>query len=166
MTVSSSPTHLDFLVEFKGNFSSLLRARRYFSQGDTLAALNNCTPQYHKTYTSVQCGKGPRDNIELNCDIVYVNHSCEPNVAVDISAADRGKWHVRALTNIEAGSALSFFYPSTEWEMVQAFECECGAESCLGRIQGAKFLTREQVVARGCVSPWIEQLMGEREWIE
>ena len=31
---------------------------------------------------------------------------------------------------------LSFFYPSTEWEMAQPFDCWCGSVRCLKKIQG------------------------------
>ncbi|KAJ7695088.1 hypothetical protein B0H17DRAFT_1056361, partial [Mycena rosella] len=58
-----------------------------------------------------------------------------------------------------SSEAVNFFYPSTEWEMEQAFEFGCAVKTCLGRIQGAKFLTRDEVAARGWVSPWIEELM-------
>ncbi|KAJ7695087.1 hypothetical protein B0H17DRAFT_930971 [Mycena rosella] len=163
MTVPYIPSHADFVVEFKpGDFASFLRAGRHFGQGDTLAVLNKAT-RSDKAYSTVQCGKESKDNIELNSDLVYVNHSCEPNVVFDLSSADRANWHVRALKDIDAGSPLTFFYPSTEWEMEQPFECQCGTKSCLGRIQGAKFLTRDEVVERGWVSPWIEELISERE---
>lgn len=51
---------------------------------------------------------------------------------------------VLAAHNILAGEDLTFFYPSTEWDMDQPFDCFCGAENCLGRIEGAKVLTPEQ----------------------
>ncbi|KAJ5216559.1 uncharacterized protein N7498_002966 [Penicillium cinerascens] len=36
------------------------------------------------------------------------------------------------------GDELTFFYPSTEWEMVQPFQCNCGAQGqCRGLISGA-----------------------------
>ncbi|KAJ7914492.1 hypothetical protein B0H13DRAFT_1611416 [Mycena leptocephala] len=163
--MSYTPSHSDFVVVFKpGNFASFLKASRRFAQGDTLAVMNN-TIQSKKSYASLHCGRGSQDIIEFNSDLVYgrSNHSCEPNVAVDLSSADPANWHVRALKDIEAGSPITWFYPSTEWEMVQPFECQCGAKSCLGLIQGAKHLRREEVVGRGWVNPWIEELMGERE---
>ncbi|KAF7377368.1 hypothetical protein MSAN_00158100 [Mycena sanguinolenta] len=94
--------------------------------------------------------------------MLYANHSCEPNVAIDLSSADSANWHVRALKDIAAGSPITWFYPSTEWEMVQPFKCECGAKGCLGFIQGAKHL-RRGVVERGWINPWIEELINERE---
>jgi len=80
--------------------------------------------------------------------LFIVNHSCEPNVAFDLSSPDPSKWHIRALECIEVGTpgeqtvvptsqlepypyfSVTFFYPSTEWDMDQAFNCECGATVC------------------------------------
>jgi hypothetical protein len=33
---------------------------------------------------------------------------------------------------IEVGQELTFFYPSTEWDMAQGFECICGTATCRG----------------------------------
>lgn len=76
-----------------------------------------------------------------------VNHSCEPNVAFDLSSEDQNEWHVRALKTIREGETrkclyaipatkytdhlstyaqVTFFYPSTEWDMAQPFDCICG----------------------------------------
>ncbi|KAJ7173779.1 hypothetical protein C8R46DRAFT_1161527 [Mycena filopes] len=159
-----TPSHPDsFVVKFQsGDFSSFLKTRRSFVQGETLTVLRDLTTG-PKAYSTVQCGRGPEDNVELNSDFLYVNHSCEPNIAFDLSSADPTEWHVRALKDIDAGSPVTFFYPSTEWEMDQAFECQCGTKTCLGRIQGAKFLTVDQVKERGWTSPWIVELMEERD---
>jgi hypothetical protein len=48
---------------------------------------------------------------------------------------------------LRVGDALTFFYPSTEWEMDQPFDCCCGAEGgrCMGIIKGAKFLQHEEL---------------------
>jgi hypothetical protein len=37
-----------------------------------------------------------------------VNHSCEPNVAFDLSSSDASEWHVRALKPIEEGDKREF----------------------------------------------------------
>lgn len=71
-----------------------------------------------------------------------VNHSCEPNVVFDLSSKDASKWHIRALQDVGVGTArkglfcgshsylcvqaVTFFYPSTEWDMDQPFRCICG----------------------------------------
>ena len=66
----------------------------------------------------------------------FINHSCAPNVMFDIEAMV-----LRAVRDIQPGDQLGFFYPSTEWEMTQPFQCACGAESCTGWIAGASRLT-------------------------
>lgn len=57
------------------------------------------------------------------------------------------KWEVRVDEGLEGGlkvgDVLTFFYPSTEWDMAQPFECKCGEEKCLGWIKGAKELEPE-----------------------
>ncbi|KAJ7133031.1 hypothetical protein C8R46DRAFT_923824 [Mycena filopes] len=183
-----TPSHPDsFVVKFQsGDFSSFLKTRRAIvCSRRNIDGLRDLTTG-PKAYSTVQCGRGPEDNVELNSDFLYgkylasasINHSCEPNIAFDLSSADPTEWHVRALKDIDAGSPVTFFYPSTEWEMDQAFECQCGTkyghgrrerccsdsvQTCLGRIQGAKFLTVDQVKERGWTSPWIVELMEERD---
>jgi hypothetical protein len=47
-----------------------------------------------------------------------------------------------ALKEIKAEEEMTFFYPSTEWEMTQPFSCYCGSINCLRQIRGAAFLPR------------------------
>ncbi|KAF9477761.1 hypothetical protein BDN70DRAFT_91691 [Pholiota conissans] len=158
------PTHREFLVEFApGEYSSSLKSLKAFKAGQIMAVLKGLTTKAKKAYTSVQCGRGPYDHIELNNDLVYINHSCEPNVAFDLSSPNMSKWNLRALKDIRPGDTLTFFYPSTEWDMDQSFSCECGTASCLGTIQGAKYLSKSAIQARGFVSPWIQSLVSERD---
>ncbi len=64
-----------------------------------------------------------------------LNHSCNPNVILDME-----KMVVVACRDIKAGDELSFFYPSTEWEMAAPFICLCGSPSCIHVVAGARFL--------------------------
>ena len=78
-------------------------------------------------------------HIMLNPEFLqYINHSCSPNVFVDPHGGT-----VTALQDIAAGEEFTFFYPSTEWSMEQAFDCECGSDNCLRYIQGAAHLPLE-----------------------
>lgn len=45
-------------------------------------------------------------------------HSCDPNLGVDLQSPDREEWRVVALKDIKAGEELTWFYPSTEWDAV------------------------------------------------
>ncbi|CAI7574343.1 unnamed protein product [Penicillium palitans] len=94
--------------------------------GAVFAKITTATPG-KKAYTSVQTGRDT--HIELNSDLVYCNHSCAPSLVFDM------------------GDALTFFYPSTEWDMDQAFQCTCGAGDgiCRGWISGAKTMSPEKL---------------------
>jgi hypothetical protein len=77
-----------------------------------------------KAYGSVQCGPGLDDHIELNSNFVYgawsdvsmlllsltwrraVNHSCEPNIVLNLSSRDLVHWHVRAMKPVSRGEEV------------------------------------------------------------
>ncbi|RXW20678.1 hypothetical protein EST38_g5181 [Candolleomyces aberdarensis] len=157
------PSHNGLVVQFvSGDFRSSLVAIRSYKAGELITPLEGLT-KGPKRYTSVQCGPGDKDHIELNSDLVYINHSCEPNAAFDLSSPNPEYWHLRALKPIKVGEALSFFYPSTEWDMDQPFKCECGAPSCIGVIKGAKHLSLSQLAARQFVNSYILELISQRD---
>lgn len=106
-----------------------------------------------KRWSSVQVSE--TQHIELNSDFLFINHSCDPSLEFHVAVSD-GKPTIefRATARkdkdgnaigIKKGDTLTFFYPSTEWEMDQQFDCRCKAPCCLGRIGGAKSLTAEQL---------------------
>lgn len=101
--------------------------------GAIFARITTATPAA-PAYSTVQIGRDA--HVELNSDLLYVNHSCRPSLEFDME-----KWEVRVSRHLEGGlkegDELTFFYPSTEWAMAQKFACQCGEEGCLGRIGGA-----------------------------
>lgn len=114
--------------------NKFLYATVKFRAGEAIGQFNTKEICDRPNYLTVQ--KGDRQHIMLNPEFLhYINHSCNPNVFFD---TDRGI--VTALQNIEMGEQLTFFYPSTEWSMAQAFYCLCQSDSCLGYIQGAAHL--------------------------
>ncbi|BFZ55162.1 hypothetical protein PYCC9005_002202 [Savitreella phatthalungensis] len=145
--------------------------------GDVIAVLRGAgrdgliTRTMDVRYTSVQTGES--DHIELNSDFVYMNHACDPSVELIITpatAGGAGDWDgeivVKARREIEKGGDLTFFYPVTEWEMAQPFECACaaGKSRCLRTISGAKHLTLQQLQDnRGTVSPHILELKRRQQ---
>jgi hypothetical protein len=70
----------------------------------------------------------------------YINHSCDPNIFFDTS-----RMQLSCLKDISAGDELTFFYPSTEFAMESPFNCFCGSNNCLHKIQGASFLSQETI---------------------
>lgn len=59
-----------------------------------------------------------------------MNHSCAPSAYLKLTPRLRpDEWVLCAgSAGIKAGDDITFFYPSTEWEMAQPFDCACGAE--------------------------------------
>ncbi|CAK7209520.1 hypothetical protein SCUCBS95973_000468 [Sporothrix curviconia] len=97
------------------------------------------TPAAAATYATVQVGRN--QHINLNSDLLYINHSCEPSLLFDTSS--RNVWV--GPKGLRVGDELTFFYPSTEWDMAQPFTCFCGTPSCRGRIAGARNMSRDQL---------------------
>ncbi|QRV88965.1 SET domain protein [Ceratobasidium sp. AG-Ba] len=165
--MAPKPTLLRYPELFKvnvqpGDFNSGLICLKPFKAGDTITHLTGTT-KAKKSWSTVQHGVGPDDHIELNSVLVYVNHSCSPNAAFDLSSSKKSEWKFRALRDVQAGDELSFFYPSTEWEMDQGFQCKCESANCLNYIDGAKNLTRAQLEERGFISTHISQMLDQRE---
>lgn len=59
-----------------------------------------------------------------------INHSCAPNVFFNTATME-----LECLKNVSRGEELTFFYPSTEWDMEAPFACLCGSSDCLKTIQ-------------------------------
>ncbi|KAF9428593.1 hypothetical protein BGZ94_001804 [Podila epigama] len=155
MKKTYTPTHpgLFEVAYAEGSFNSELVASRDFRKGDIICNIEGTTVG-PKKYTSVQVGKDL--HMELNSDLVYLNHSCNPSVTLDTD-----NMQLIAVMDIHKGDPLTFFYPSSEWEMDQAFDCKCGAPQCVGKIQGAKFLSNE-IMDRYFVASHIRELLNER----
>jgi hypothetical protein len=137
----------------EGSFASRSVSLVNLPAGAVFARITNPTPATC-AYSSVQA---IRDlHIELNCDLLYTNHSCRPSVIFDME-----RWEVRVGENgLKEGDELTFFYPSTEWEMSQPFDCQCGAKECRGKITGAKDMDRE-VLRKQWLNSHIEELLKE-----
>jgi hypothetical protein len=84
---------------------------------------------------------GMNEHIYLQPGVLqYINHSCSPNVFFDLAT-----FKAICLRTINKGDELFYFYPSTEWEMAEPFECLCGSPNCLGRIAGASRLPKDVI---------------------
>jgi hypothetical protein len=117
-----------------------LHAAAFFDAGDSVSEFSADKIVTTATYLTVQTGKDK--HITLLPDFLqYVNHSCDPNVFFDTT-----RMQLIALKEIQPGDELMFFYPSSEWEMTQPFDCFCGTTRCLHRIQGAAYLTDEEAM--------------------
>jgi hypothetical protein len=124
--------------------------------GALFARITTATPS-KKAYSSVQVSEN--SHIELNSELVYINHSCKPNLVFDMA-----KFEVRVHDGreLKKGDGLTFFYPSSEWEMAQPFECGCGEKECLGTIRGAGEID-DGLLRRFWLNKHIEKLLGARK---
>jgi hypothetical protein len=116
----------------------LILSRRTYQSKEIICAFSYREVLAHPNYLTVQLQEDK--HILLSpIYLQYINHSCDPNVFFDTT-----RMQLIALKDIEIGEELCFFYPSTEWEMHQPFQCHCKTVECIGQIQGAKFLSKEQ----------------------
>ncbi|KIV89943.1 hypothetical protein PV10_07297 [Exophiala mesophila] len=159
MSETQAPTHPDMIkvIRKPGSFASYSVSAATLPPGALMARLASppLTVTKQKRWSSVQISEAL--HIELNCDWLYVNHGCDPSVEFHVlSDADEPVIEIRVAARrdkdgktigITEGEVITFFYPSTEWDMDQPFDCICGTSRCLGRIAGARYLTPEQ--ARG-----------------
>lgn len=158
-SVSFSPSHPDLIEVRKGlpfggsGAFSLVD----LPAGSVFARITGHSTGMPCRYSSVQTGRN--DHIELNSDLLYCNHSCNPSVDFDMA-----KMEVRVVSHrdLHKGDALTFFYPTTEWEMDRPFECRCGDAQCKGKIRGAKFMTRDELKGYR-LNEHIEELLRERD---
>lgn len=159
-TTTPPPTHPNLIQVVRSTkaFASGAYSLVDLPAGALLAKINEATPG-KKAWTSVQTGRDT--HIELNSDLVFCNHSCAPSLNFDMH-----RMEVRVVDGrpLKRGDALTFFYPSTEWEMDQPFTCTCGAGEgvCNGVISGAKNMEKERL-ERYWLNPHIEQLLRERQ---
>lgn len=108
------------------------------------------------SYLTVQVGL--QQHITLLPEYLqYINHSCNPNVFFNTNT-----FELIALKAISIGDELTFFYPSTEWDMAQSFECNCGYINCLKDIKGAKYLTKA-VLHQYKLTNFIEQMLINKQ---
>lgn len=167
--INYTPSHADrFQVEWgpEGTYASRLISLESFTPNSILATLGPETKITNlKAYTSIQFQEESSPNnpshLELNSDLVYINHSCDPNVSFvlknGLQGRENGEWVLKALVEIKKGEPLTFAYFSTEWEMSQPFDCQCQSPKCLGKIQGAKFLD-ESILKKYFINDYIMKM--------
>ncbi|KAH8687350.1 hypothetical protein BGZ60DRAFT_522012 [Tricladium varicosporioides] len=117
-----------------------------------------CTHAEKATYATVQMGRS--EHLNLNSDLVYINHSCVPSVIFDTSSLSI----LAGPNGLRTGEELTFFYPSTEWDMAQGFDCFCGHATCKGKITGAKDMPAEKLEGY-FLNAHIRNMLEERDGV-
>ncbi|MEG4804021.1 SET domain-containing protein-lysine N-methyltransferase [Microcoleus sp. ARI1-B5] len=123
--------------ECKQTGAKSLHSRIEILPGDVIAQIGIEGYVEKPNYLSVQIDDTKHILLVPNF-LQYINHSCDPNVFFDTM-----NMVVTCLRKIDMDEAITFFYPSTEWSMEQGFDCLCGSEKCLEKIQGASYLSKD-----------------------
>ena len=106
-------------------------AQRPYQPGEVIADFSAGRILAEPTYLTVQVDTDKHIMLQPE-HLQYINHSCDPNVFFDTHSME-----IVALKDIAEGDEMTFFYPSTEWDMAHPFECLCGSDKCLKFISGA-----------------------------
>lgn len=122
-----------------------------YRRGEVIYHISGHRATDKATYQTIQVG--PNSHIEELGVLAYLNHSCQPNTIVNVVELT-----VVAARDITAGEELTFFYPSTEWEMDRPFICLCGAPQCVRLVAGAKYLSVD-TLSRYFVNPHIRDMI-------
>jgi hypothetical protein len=118
-------------IRTENKFRSLVTKRAY-STGEVISGIPSNNVVNKANRFTVQIGRNEHTHVGK---LAALNHSCDPNVILDTE-----NLQMIARRDIAKGEELSFFYPSTEWEMDAPFICLCGASSCIHVVAGARFL--------------------------
>jgi hypothetical protein len=118
-------------VRTENKFRSLITKQAY-TKGEVICEIPSDNVINKATRFTVQIGRNEHTDVGK---LAALNHSCDPNVILDTE-----NMVMVARYDIAKGDELSFFYPSTEWEMAAPFICLCGASNCIHVVAGARFL--------------------------
>ncbi len=118
-------------IRTENKFRTLITKQAY-KKGEVICSMPSENIVDKPTRFTVQISKDKHTHVGK---LAALNHSCDPNVILDTDGMV-----MIARRDIEKGEELSFFYPSTEWEMQAPFICLCGATNCIHVVAGARFL--------------------------
>ncbi len=132
----------------------LLFSKKSFLIDDVISDFHWTNIYDNPNYLTVQIGENQHIEL-LPTHLECANHSCDPNAFFDITIKQ-----LVCIKPIKEGEEITFFYPSAEWDMDRPFDCSCKSLFCVGRIEGAKYLTKEQLT-RYRFTDFIQQKLAE-----
>lgn len=144
------------VIESTASGSKSLHALKDFQPGEVISPFGASYVSRKPSYLTVQIGIKKHITL-LPQYLQYINHSCNPNVFFNTTTME-----LTALQPIHPGDEFTFFYPSTEWDMAQPFQCLCNQPGCLGMISGASSIPKE-VLGRYQLTDFIQTMMNG-EW--
>lgn len=151
---------LSDLVEYRPSRSkpTSISSLVHLPAGSLLTRIKTAKPHHEPAWFTLQTSAD--SHVTLNSALLYMNHSCDPSVEIDVA-----KMEVRVSRHrdLQIGDSITFFYPSTEWDMDRGFQCECKTRNCLGWITGANDLDPELLCGgEWWINEWIVFMKEQR----
>jgi len=108
---------------------------KHFKANEFIVGFISRATHTEPNYLTVQVGENVHIELLPEC-LECMNNSCDPNCFFDTTTMQ-----LVTLKPLAPGDEMTFFYPCAEWDMDRPFECNCGSPTCIGVIQGAKYLS-------------------------
>src|SRR3989304_9535204 len=118
-------------IKTENKFRSLI-TRQAYAKGEVICGIPTEKVIDRANRYTVQIGHDKHTEVGK---LSALNHSCDPNVILDTE-----RLLMVARRDIDKGEELSFFYPSTDWEMDAPFICLCGSSNWVPVSGGARLL--------------------------
>jgi hypothetical protein len=134
-------------IEHDENGHRRLVTTESIASGDEILPLDGVVRTSPTRY-SIQVG--PEEHLDGMGPVDATNHQCDPSAFIDFS--DPRRIVLRALRSLSVGDEVSIHYCATEYDMSSPFDCHCGADACLGRIQGYLYVSDDVACD---VEPWL-----------
>ncbi len=132
-----------------------LHAAQKFYKGEVVCLFSAGLTLSQATYLTIQVNE--HHHITLQPEFLqYTNHSCSPSVFFNTTT-----FEIIALKNLNIGDEITFFYPSTEWNMAQPFICYCNSKNCLQTIKGAAHLSKK-ILSHYLLTDFIQHQLKKR----
>lgn len=125
------------LAEVTPRLRLQLVASEPISAGDIIVQSSEEEVQDHRTWRTLQLAQNRHLRNEF---LNFVDHSCAPNALLDVD-----KLALVAIRDIAIGDPVTFFYPGSEVELSQSFDCHCGSDECIKQVNGGFYLKRDQI---------------------
>ena len=150
-----SDHHFVHVLKNKLTGQKSLHAASHFQPGQVICRFSAGKILGNPTYLTLQTGI--KRHITLIPEFLqYTNHSCDPTAFFNTTSME-----FICLSPLQPGDELTFFYPSTEWDMAQPFSCHCGSPECLHVISGAAHLSPD-ILEKYALNEFIRQEIKRR----
>ena len=140
-------------LEADGPYGAKLTTDQPFAEGDLILRIEGHRVTKVPTYQTIQISR--HEHIEELGHLAFINHSCWPTAIVDVTGMT-----VTAARAVGAGEELTYFYPSTEWQLERPFVCLCGSWQCIRLVAGARHLSVD-ALSRHFINEHIRELVHE-----